>query len=475
MGWFEVDKKGLAQLVRRRGLAFVLYELVQNAWDTSIPNRPAVNFSVYDDDPDGFRDLSHAYTLYASSEKKADSRKRGRFNLGEKLVLAACESATISTTTGTILFEQRSGKFTRTVKQTKREVGSLFEAVIRMTRAEQAEVIEAAQLLLPPIQTTINGVEIPFREPFKRFEAALATEISDDEGNLKRTTRKTEVELYKLGEGRPAFLYEMGIPVVELDLPWSVNIQQKVPLNADRDNVTNAYRKALSVAVLNEMHNQLKTEDASNVLLQEALEHPDVSDAAVKAVLTHRFGEARTIYDPSDPEANSKAFAHGHTVIPGGTFSKPAWANIRRTGAAQPSGQLFPTPKPYDPEGDPVRIIPEHQWTNGMQAVADYARGLALRLMDVNIAVTMENEPTQGYSANYGPGHLTFNVPKLGKRWFDLQKNFEGVTDLIIHEFGHHYAMNHLDEKYHKALTRLGAKLAHTALTNPEFFKQFEA
>jgi hypothetical protein len=100
--WLTVDRSGLRKIVLRRGFAFVLYELVQNCWDTSasyvnitvepIPGKPLVEVTVEDDDPDGFRDLSHAYTLYAESEKKGDPTKRGFMNLGEKLVLALCET-----------------------------------------------------------------------------------------------------------------------------------------------------------------------------------------------------------------------------------------------------------------------------------------------------------------------------------------------------------------------------------------------
>jgi hypothetical protein len=31
--WFEVDKQGLAKILERKGKEFVLFELVQNAWD----------------------------------------------------------------------------------------------------------------------------------------------------------------------------------------------------------------------------------------------------------------------------------------------------------------------------------------------------------------------------------------------------------------------------------------------------------
>jgi hypothetical protein len=72
---------------------------------TAVPGRPRTALSVEDDSPEGFRELAHAYTLFAESYEKGLPEKRGRFNLGEKLVLAMCEEATISTTTGAVHFD----------------------------------------------------------------------------------------------------------------------------------------------------------------------------------------------------------------------------------------------------------------------------------------------------------------------------------------------------------------------------------
>ncbi len=90
--WFSVDKEGLAKLLARKGKEFVVYELLQNAWDTDakrvdvslapIDGRPMAALIVEDDDPEGFQDLTHAFTLFAESHKKGDPEKRGRFNVG---------------------------------------------------------------------------------------------------------------------------------------------------------------------------------------------------------------------------------------------------------------------------------------------------------------------------------------------------------------------------------------------------------
>jgi hypothetical protein len=50
--------------------------------------------------PQGFRDLGHAFRLFAQSAKKINPEPRERFNLGERLMLALCDEITIRKTRG---------------------------------------------------------------------------------------------------------------------------------------------------------------------------------------------------------------------------------------------------------------------------------------------------------------------------------------------------------------------------------------
>ena len=138
MQWFHVDKAGLAQLLERRGKQFAVFELVQNASDQNVTRveitltkqtggRDAL-LRVEDDDPEGFSNLTHSFTLFADSDKKSNVRQRGRFNLGEKLVIAMCAKAEITTTTGGVMFDQR-GRHTR---RRKRDRGSVFEGQLKL-------------------------------------------------------------------------------------------------------------------------------------------------------------------------------------------------------------------------------------------------------------------------------------------------------------------------------------------------------
>jgi hypothetical protein len=484
--WFTVDKEGLAKLLERRGgKSFVVFELIQNGWDENstrvdvilepIENRAACLIKVTDDNPTGFSDLSHAFTLFAESKKKKDPEKRGRFNLGEKLVLACCEEAKIITTTGTVSFDKDGVRRMSSLPKNKTENGSVFTGIIRMTRAEYTEVCQSMQSLIPPrnITTTFNGKELQPRKIIGSFEAKLLTDVENEEGNLIRTKRMTYVEMYDVLPGEVASIYEMGLPVVETGDKYHLNVGQKVPVNIERDNVPPSYLRSLRTFALNQVFNSIQgTDEANKTWVRDALEDKNISGEAVKWVIKERFGEKAVIYDPSDPEGSKIAASKGMTVVPGGSFSEEAWGNIKQHGALVPAGQVTPSPKPYSEFGDPLNLIPQSEWTEGMNRIANYASMLAKKLMNFNIGVQITNDVGWPFAATYGPsGNLVLNVGRLGKAFFtNFPHNFVEVTELMIHEFGHHYSLDHLSEEYHDALSRLGAKLAQLIIERPEMF-----
>ena len=72
--WFDVSKAGLGKQAEEHGKGRLVGELIQNALDEAgvtqiavtlalVPGRPLADLTVEDDSPEGFRDLSHAYTL----------------------------------------------------------------------------------------------------------------------------------------------------------------------------------------------------------------------------------------------------------------------------------------------------------------------------------------------------------------------------------------------------------------------------
>ncbi len=230
---------------------------------TPAKGRGLAELIVEDDSPNGFVMLDHAYTLFANSIKKSDPALRGRFNFGEKLVLALCKTASIATTTGTVEFTE-TGRSVN--KRQRREVGTAFRAIVMMTHEEIAEAVAAVKSYIVPaaVRTFINEELIETRRPVGACEATLPTEEADEDGVLRRKTRKTVVSVFERTEGLPARLFEMGIPVAELaNDKFDVDIGQKVPLTLERDGVSPAYLRLVRGAVLNATRDRLTSEEAA--------------------------------------------------------------------------------------------------------------------------------------------------------------------------------------------------------------------
>lgn len=471
-GWFDVDREGLAKVLERRGKEFIVFELISNCLDTAAKvvtvdlrkhdGKPSATIRIEDDDPDGFQNLTHAYTLFAGSNRKGDQSKRGRFNFGEKIVLAGCREATIETTTGTVVFDKDG----RRIKRAKRANGSVFSAELRMNYGEYAASCAAAKRILPPpgVTITFNGEEIPHRVPVTTIrDVSLPTVIPDEEGFLKRTYRDTELAVYEPLDGEAAMLYELGIPVVDTGDRWHVDVRQKVPVNLDRDNVDPSYLRDVRVAVVNALADRLTAADAATPLTSEALSDSDVNAQAVSRVLDLRYGEKRAIFDPSDTEANNRLVAEGYTLIHGGHLTADQWQNVRRHGAAKPSGQIRPTARAqFSPDGVDYWIKDE-DLTYGMRRVQKYARMVAPELIGRDVAVSFLDAPkgTFPFAASFGAQGLVFNAGVLGHEWFDKIPWLDiEVNELLIHELAHAVEPNHLSDKYHEACCRIGAKLA---------------
>jgi hypothetical protein len=463
MSWFEVDRDGLRQLLEGRDKSFVVRELVQNAWDEPgvtrcdvtlepIPGRPAARLVVEDDAPEGFYDLRHAYTLYARTRKRPDPSKRGRFNLGEKQVLALCRNARIVTTTGGVRFDA-DGK--RHAIREKRPAGSVFEAELNLTRAEIEDALRAARTFIPPasIATTVNGEALPAREPLAVVEATLATEFEDGEGRYRTTRRKTEVHVYEPLPGERALLFEIGLPVIETGDRWSYDVQQRVPLTADRDNVKPSFLQDVRAEVANAMAAQLTEDDASERWVRDATADPRIAPEATRRIADLRWGERRAIVAPGDSHGRERAIAAGFHVVAPSEMSRGEWEQFRRAEAVPSATSLFPRLTVA------ARLVPGPQWTEDQRRVAELAKRIARLTLGIRIKVHIIDAPEATTRADYDRDErlLRLNAAHLSDAWFAGPR--EDVIDLIAHEVAHHEG-GHVDESYYRCLSRMAAKLA---------------
>jgi hypothetical protein len=491
---FEVDKTGLAKLLERRGREFVVAELLQNSWDENasrvdVTLKPAEgdiardypdhwHLIVEDDNPEGFTDLAHAYTLFAESEKKDDPTKRGRFNLGEKLVIALCAVAEISTTKGRIVFDGEG----REMFPATRDAGSRFTGLIPMDAGVEGAVRALVESLIVPegIATYYNGKPLTARVPVATFDASLRTERADAEGFLRPTTRKTTVAVYEPQYGERGTLYEMGIPVVETGDRWHVDVGQKVPLNTDRDNVPPYYLRDVRALTLNVVADQLRGPEAAEPWVSDAIEDEQIEPAALQAVVRERFGPKAVIADPSDREAEKIAVGQGYTVVSGGALSRPAWKNIKQAGVLRPAGDVTPSPDP-DEDADNLELIAPEHWPESVKRCANFAVDIAAVVLDAEIRVEVVNDMTWQFVATYGQrdrgkgGLLRFNLAKIGYKAFDMGPLSERMLELVIHELAHHWARDHLSREFYDACCKIGARIVRARADHPEMFARYEA
>lgn len=458
--WFEVSKEGLKQLQLGKSKYYVARELVQNAWDEDIKvckfdsewESGIAHISVEDDSEEGFRNLKDAFTLFAPTYKRANPEKRGRFNLGEKQALAICDKAIIETTKGTILFD----KMGRTENKKKRDTGSKISVELKMSKTEYDEMLEVVKNYLVPknIEFLINGVKVIYSSPYKSIRISLPTEIEEN-GVLKKTLRMTEVNILKT-DGK-SFLYEMGIPVVEIDSQFGIDVLQKVPLSVDRDSVSHSYIAILYAEVLNATFEDVNEDNSSEVWIREATAHKRISQDAVKSIVNKRYGDKVVVANPFDKNSIDNAIAAGYKVITGKELSKEEWTNVRKSETIKSSSDVF---------GSKTTSAESCEVDANMLVVAELAKKIAQKCLGIDIQV--EFAKWDGVAAQYGNRCLTFNVKVLGKNFFNPSLSSQ-ILDLILHEIGHEKG-HHTEKNYHETLTKMAGELIMTAISDKNFF-----
>jgi len=467
--WFEVDRKGLAQLQAGKSKTYIVNELVQNAWDEDITlcsirfkyniDRQILTITVEDDSPQGFRHIAHAYTLYADTYKRRDPTKRGRFNLGEKQVIAICLNATVETTKGTIMFNDEGRQ---EYPNKKRNKGSKITIMIRATVNDYNELREHAKKLLVPndIIYTVDGVEVKPKKIFKSFKAKMLTDILDGEV-FKVQTRETKINLIEsMGQ---SYVYEMGIPIVKTDCPWHIDVQQKVQLNIDRDNILPSYLQDLYAEVLNAAYD--KVEEPSALWVRSAMKDKRITSEAVRGVMEQRFGDKFCIANPLDKKSMEEAISKGFKPIFGGEMSKEEWASIKDKINIASTTELFG----HDELVEAEAVTP----SNCMTQTALYTKNIASRILNIKVDVKFVNAPNTAVMADYSRTDriLRFNVghPLMKNGFFDKPVS-KKTTQLIIHELAHEDG-GHIDYSYQDKCCEIGAKLSMLALEDPKFFE----
>jgi len=111
-----------------------------------------------------------------------------------------------------------------------------------------------SRFLVPAgVELEVNGSHILPRATTHVIGTSLSTEVYDPGSqSWKKPSRRTTIHLVPTAEHEKPTIYEMGIPVAALDwsVPYHCDIQQRVPMNPNRDAVASGYSLKLHVACL---------------------------------------------------------------------------------------------------------------------------------------------------------------------------------------------------------------------------------
>ena len=460
--WFEISTKGLKELQSGKPKHYIVRELISNAFDENITkceveltySKGIIKIVVKDDNPEGFKDLTDAYTLFKTTPKRRNPTQRGRFNVGEKQAISLCEKAEVSTTKGTILFDKRG----RHSKRKKSVIGSTITLWLKGTSKDCDSIIEMLKKYLSPkhIQYTLNNIEQEYQEPFKVINASLETERLENK-IIKRVQRKTQINILKTTED--AYLYEMGIPICKLDCKYCIDVQQKIPLSIDRENVPEKFLNIIYAEVLNVIYSHILPEEASSNWIRKAMSNKRISKEALNAITTKRFGDKVCVANPFDKNSIDDAISKGYNVVYGSELSKKEWSNLKEHQILSSSSDLF---------GRTIVTATPIQPNEKQMLIVKLVQQIAMRVLGFNVKVYFVKSKAT-VAAEYSNKTLMFNISRLSKNFFDIPVS-EQTLNLILHELGHQ-AGGHTEHKYHELLTKMASQLILIALNEPSFFK----
>ena len=463
---FEVSTVGMAKLHEGRPLVHLVKELPANSFDTNATvcevfidkgqydQRDMVFIQVKDDGP-GFADIRDSYTLMAPTPKRADPTARGRFNIGEKELLSVAHEATITTRGYSVFFPKEGGRKTAINERFR---GTEIEVWLDGRIDEIDTAVATLRTFLPPkgIRYVVNGETVPYRTPSYTITTTLPTVLASGPNEpMRSTTRKTAINIYK-AQSDKGHLYEMGIPVQEIDMPYDVDVMQKVPLPPNRDVVSSSYLQKVYSAVLEATIHDLAEDVASDTWVRQAVEDPRTSNATVRAVMDKKLGGDAMLTLPFDKEANEDAFSAGKTLINPKSLSRIERERFKDVGLSTAHQFARPTFQP------PLGL---HEITDDMGGVREYAVWLSQKLLGFKVRVDFVNDPKATILACYGAKNLTFNIGTLGKGFFKNAPT-EAQTAIILHELSHDQGSevrSHGTDYVH-TLEDLGSKATHLAL-----------
>ncbi len=451
--WFEISNEGWRRMNAGRPLSSLLKEAIQNSFDEEVVEVSvqigADEIVIEDDAPHGFAHEKLVYTVFLTDKEDAPT-KRGRKGRGLKELISAMESASVETIGSTIHFDDRG----RHAVDNGRRRGTRITLRRRSTAEDVDAALRELSLIIPPKDVTLRINQRRIKPPQLHlilWDCLLETVVIR-RGVERMWEHPTRVELYHPRRGEPAYLFEMGIPVETLSVPWHVDVQQRVPLADHRESATEHYKMILKSLLLESLIDQwldrraLRTEWVDEVLRRQM-----ISDRALEQYVARVF-PAGSLLGGAE-RINDRARQLGGSVVDAVTMPRGVYAALVRV--MEPAEEFV---KRREREFNEKPVEP----TAEQQRFSLFARWLGERLLGRRLQISfVHKEPTldglvEDASFDAASGSLKFNV--IGK--VDFANPLSPTTlGILFHELAHNFVTEH-DHRFIEHLQSLAGRAA---------------
>jgi len=469
----DIDLDGFKELQAGRAKWSFVREMISNSLDEKVKNcTVTINTKDPDylitiiDDGEGFKNLKDAYTLFGSTDKRQDPETRGRFNLGDKEFAAVAKSLQIQSTTGTVEFtEDRQRKESNDC--TKR--GTHVTALVDWTEKEIEEVMNMVQIFQPPRETklwlqTPDDVKptLVTNSQLVGKEMEYLETILLEGFVMEKVSRTTDVLIYDLKRKQKyGWLYELGVPIQEIECPYNVDVQQKVPMTPNRASVSDKYLSDIYATVVNCIYEDMETGELAQEWVHQSFKSIWLDDKAVKHMFNLRYPHG-AVLESNNLQANERAQAEGYQVLRESELSTREVSKFRGASVLKDAAEQFGATLVT------CALIPEGEWTSAMHAFSRLAVWMGHELQDREIKVSYHNNSSITSIAEISSlGDMHVNLSKFNLSPGRLM-NYEEIA-LILHELAHTTQSGH-DQIYISELQKISGKLAMTAIKKTNEF-----
>jgi len=280
--WFELHEEGWRKENRARPLGALVREAIQNAFDhhageVSVSFTPK-SVTIEDDAEAGLARDEYAFQVFLG-EKDTPPTWRGRKGRGLKEFIASGDEALVETVGRTLHFDAEG----RHLLPNTRARGTRIVLSRRVTERERTEALSLLGLTLPPSGTRLRLEGRAIRPPklFKSISDCPLDTVEIRKGVEHVVERSAQVDLYHPRPGETPYLFEMGLPVEPIRLPWHVDVQQRIPLAAERDAARDPYKGELAAILFEVLAPELDRAALGGAWVAEVLANFQIQPEAI--------------------------------------------------------------------------------------------------------------------------------------------------------------------------------------------------